>query len=102
MTAGDFLRPHVDHALHPVTGKTRLSNLLLYLTDCEGGELRLIGPDTEFKIKPKANRAVLFQSYGNAVHAVEPVISGERIALSVYFYSDAVKPTRQNQKADFL
>ena len=102
ITAGDFLRPHVDHAFHPVTGKTRMSNLLLYLTESDGGELRLIGPDAELKIKPKPNRAILFQSFGNAVHAVEPVKSGERIALSVYFYSDAVRPTRQNQKAEFV
>lgn len=102
MRPGDFLKPHIDHATHPHTGKTRMHNFLLYLTDCEGGELRLIGPDSELKIRPKRNRAVIFQSHGNAVHAVEPVISGERIALSVYFYSDKYRQERSNAKAEFL
>lgn len=102
MRPGDFLKPHVDHATHPNTGFTRMYNALLYLTECKGGELRLIGADTEFRLKPKPNRVVFFQSHGNAVHAVEPVLEGERIALSVYFYSRTFKPERANKKAAFL
>lgn len=102
MRPGDFLKPHVDHAIHPKTKHTRMFNALLYLTECEGGELRLIGPDTEVRIKPKKNRLAFFQSYGDAVHAVEPVTGGERIALSVYFYSSSQIPFRDNTKARFL
>lgn len=102
MREGDFLKAHVDHAMHPHLRIARMYNLLVYLTECDGGELRLIGDDSEFKIKPKKNRGVLFQSYGNAVHAVEPVKSGVRVALSVYFYSEEFIPIRSNTKAVFL
>ncbi len=102
MQKGDFLKPHVDHAINPVTGFTRVYNFLVYLTACEGGTLRLIGDDAEFRLQPKPNRACFFQSWGDAVHAVETVTGGERVALSVYFYSAEFVPARQNTKAVFL
>lgn len=77
---GDHLNIHLDYAMHPKLYLQRKFNLILYLNeeweDEWGGDLELWTHDADnnkpkfnaVKIKPKFNRAVLFDTTQNSWH----------------------------------
>lgn len=61
-------------------------SVLLYLnTDFEGGNLVFMDDGIDFVVEPKGGRVVIFSSSSNNIHRVEPVISGDRFLLSVWY-----------------
>lgn len=91
-TRGGKLDMHVDYSIHPVLGKTRCLNLIVYVTpewneDEWGGHLHLNGE----RIAPRFNRAVIFRTDGarEAYHGMpHPVTCPEntsRRSLAIYY-----------------
>lgn len=91
---GGKLDMHVDYSIHPLSGKTRCLNLIVYLTPdwnpSWGGELHL-GDD---RIQPLFNRAVLFRvdGFDEAVHGMPFPLSCPpdvcRRSLAIYYVRD--------------
>lgn len=79
---GGFLGKHRDSDVHPITGWYRKWNAILFLSDCEGGELLVDGCEP---IKPKLGRMVQFDSH--VPHEVLPVTSGDRKSVSLFWWS---------------
>jgi len=79
---GGFLSRHSDSERHARTGWYRQWNAILFLSECEGGELVL--EDKEF-ISPKCGRLVMFDP--RLDHEVLPVRSGQRLSLSMFWWS---------------
>lgn len=82
MREGGFLGLHQDGEKHPLTGWYRKWNAILFLSETTGGELKVEGHSP---IKPAPGRLVQFDS--NIPHQVLPVISGERMSLSIFWWS---------------
>lgn len=77
----EFYKRHVDDSKH----KRRVVSGIIYLNDdYEGGELHF--PFLDYKLKPKANTAVLFPSNFCFEHEACPVISGTKYAAVTWFY----------------
>ena len=106
MREGDFLSLHLDHDRHPHLGLRRAVNTVLFLGECEGGELELwdrgkVGPT--LSILPQSGRVVLFEP--DVPHAVASVRgSVPRRALSVYLYAPPWLPPGEalRPRAQFL
>lgn len=103
---GQELDPHVDFNRHPVTGRHRRLNLLLYLNpewqDDWGGSLQLHrdpslppGADEIVTVTPLANRCVLFETDEHSWHGFERICLPEnrrhlsRRSFALYFYSES-------------
>lgn len=75
---------------------------LILTDDYEGGEFEL--PEYNFKIKPKANSALIFP--GICSHKVNPVTKGSRKAIISFFCSEIEGKTKDNTaytvKSDFF
>jgi hypothetical protein len=79
---GGCLNPHLDYNIHPKLGLKRKINIIIYfsntLTEENGGHLGLWNHDTKTnepttihsEIKPKFNRAVIFDTTQNSWHGI--------------------------------
>lgn len=77
-----FLAPHVDSEKHPVRQWFRVASSVLFLSECEGGELCVEGLDP---IAPNPGKLVTLPS--NRKHWVRPVLAGNRYTLSVFWWA---------------
>ena len=85
---GGCLPCHRDAVAHPLTGWTRRYNAILYLDTCSGGDL-VFSDDNNAetsRVAPVKNRLVIFPV--SSRHEVEPVISGERRSLSLFWWDN--------------
>lgn len=97
-----YLFPHVDAGIHPATGKRKHITVLLYLGECEGGELEFwsgdncAGEDPKlhellYTIKPEHGKVVVFVNNDYAWHsAAKNTGDSDRIVMTVSFLSDEV------------
>lgn len=83
MVAGDFLKEHLDHAVHPHLGMKRTHNAILFLGG--DGDLVVGRGSCETRVTPTPGRVCVFETTDDAWHRVEAV-SELRRSLSVYFY----------------
>jgi len=93
---GGKLFMHLDYSIHPLTGKERRVNLILYLNHWNSsysGNLELWSQGLEkleCEIEPIFNRAVIFETSDESWHGIpEPVTCplGRR-SLAVYYVSE--------------
>ena len=98
-TGGRF-QPHRDTP-HPYQHR-RFAMSLFLNDDYEGGEFEL--PEYNFKIKPKANCALVFP--GISTHKVNQVTKGTRKVIITFFCSEIEGKTKNNStysvKSDFF
>lgn len=73
ITGQDF-PPHVDTVYARDDQYAGMHTILIYLSECEGGETRLINNDVYHDVKPYPGRALVFYHY--YVHAGLPVLGG--------------------------
>jgi len=111
---GGKLDLHLDYSMHPVTGKERRLNLIVFMSrewdEIWGGCLELWNANCTKRIKsivPKFNRAVIFETGNTSWHGVPcPVhcpMGKTRDSIACYFVSDptpSMDSTRQ--KAAFV
>ncbi|OAG33056.1 hypothetical protein NEIG_00874 [Nematocida sp. ERTm5] len=108
--AGDFLLPHDDcvsgrvlafsfYLNDPTTEDTSTESILLKETEHsveqKNGALVLYEPDGHTvakRVKPIANRLVIFEVSGKSYHEVEIMTSGERLALTGWLRSNEYNP----------
>jgi hypothetical protein len=95
---GGSLPLHLDADHHPNTGWTRVASAMLYLSSCEGGEFVLhdqapnhatgvIEYPINTQIAPTPGTLIIFRCSDYSWHSVNPVISGQRLSLSLFFWS---------------
>lgn len=91
---GDYLAPHVDAGIHPITGQRKVATALLYLTPAELSFWRgdvCTDPDPEVWLEEKIvvapNTCVLFANDDFAWHSV-PRVQGTRVVLTVSYMAD--------------
>lgn len=114
--SGGKLNTHLDYSIHPKLGLQRKFNIIIYLNsswkDNWGGSLGLWGNDSPKKpgalvksIKPKFNRAIIFDTTQNSWHGLpEPINCPEdqfRKSLAVYYLCDPPKKISKRGKALF-
>ncbi len=101
MEAGGHLGLHVDAQSHPLKPWKRMASAVLYLDDCEGGELEFCDEHGAVKtsIAPKFNRLALFACEGNW-HRVAPCQSLRR-SLCLFFWAMTTEMARAT-KASFV
>lgn len=103
---------HLDYSIHPITGKERRLNIILYLNrswkEEYGGHLELW--DREFtgpkqRILPVFNRAVLFQTSDISYHGMPRALAcplGEgRKSMAIYYVSPPRPHAAHRLKAEF-
>ena len=104
---------HLDYSIHPVSGKERRVNLIVYLNkdwcDDYGGHLQLWNADmSECKsiITPSFNSAVLFRTSDISYHGLpEPLrcpLGTYRKSLAIYYISPARPSAPLRLKAEFF
>lgn len=109
---GGKLDMHLDYSIHPITGKERRVNLIVYLNkDWEenyGGDIQLW--DSEFteakqNVFPLFNRAVIFQtndiSYHGMPYPVKCPEGNSRKSIAIYYVSDPTHVGEVRYKAHF-
>lgn len=79
---GGYLKRHTDGERHPTTGWFRRFNAIVFLSDCDGGELVIDGHDP---VRPRFGQVVGFES--SVPHEVLPVTGGVRKTLSLFWWS---------------
>ena len=110
---GGKLDMHLDYSIHPVTGKERRVNLIIYFTkewkDEYGGAIELWNEDftkCEKKLHPCFNKAILFRTSDVSYHGLPLPIKcpqgNSRKSIAIYYVSDP-RPDLQNirHKAQF-
>jgi hypothetical protein len=111
------LEMHLDYSIHPVTGKERRLNLLIYMNkDWQqewNGNLELWkGTDKEMttgpitNIMPLFNQAVIFRTTDISWHGMPkplqcPIDVGRK-SIAIYYVSNARADVTQRYKASFL
>jgi Rps23 Pro-64 3,4-dihydroxylase Tpa1-like proline 4-hydroxylase len=108
---GGILLPHLDYSIHPMSGKERRLNIILYLNEqwdpSFNGETTLFDPRMTpiAKVFPKFNRAVLFRTNDVSWHGVVPQIACPgnvvRKSAAIYYVSDPQEGVQQREKAMF-
>lgn len=104
---------HLDYSIHPVSGKERRVNLIIYLNkdwhDDYGGNLQLWNADmSECKsiITPSFNSAILFRtsdiSYHGLPYPLQCPLGEYRKSLAIYYISHARPNTHLRMKAAFF
>jgi hypothetical protein len=109
---GGKLDMHLDYSIHPITGKERRVNIILYLNkewkEEWGGDLELwdaafTGPVTT--VTPTFNRAVLFQTNDISWHGIpHPIRCPDgvgRKSLAIYYVSPPESIQNIRLKAQF-
>lgn len=111
MTRGGKLDMHLDYNVHPVSGKQRMVNLILYLGDWDpawGGALQMF--DAGFtrsvtQIQPRHNSALLFQTTGAAFHGIPTPIAcpagAWRKTVTVFYVANLADDGASRFKAEF-
>lgn len=78
---GGRLEWHHDGERHPLLGWKRELNAVLFLSECDGGEL-----ETEHDlVTPVLGEVVIFDA--SVKHRVRPVTNGDRKTLSLFWWS---------------
>lgn len=109
---GGKLDMHLDYSKHPLSGKERRLNLILYINEgweeTWGGHLELW--DGSFtscvaRVSPVFNRAVLFRTSDISYHGLpQPLTCPEsagRKSLAIYYVSPSREGAAQRHKAEF-
>jgi Rps23 Pro-64 3,4-dihydroxylase Tpa1-like proline 4-hydroxylase len=110
---GGHLSVHLDYSLHPVTGKERRLNLLVFLNEDwkeeYGGDLLLMNDinakdEDIVKVSPTWNTAILFKTTDDSFHGLPiPTKTDEfRKSLAIYYVSDPRSDATMRQKAQFF
>lgn len=115
--SGGKLDMHLDYSIHPVSGKERRLNIILYLNDDWdegwGGHLHLgdANPDGSLKslakrVSPAFNTAVLFRTSDISWHGLPfPITCPEgrgRQSLAIYYVTDPRLEVTPRYKAQFV
>lgn len=96
------LNMHLDYSIHPLTGKERRVNLIVYLNDCSSGDLVLSSTSNchaaasvaatalgaVSRITPRFNRAVFFRTCDISWHGIPARTQTPRLSAAVYYVSD--------------
>jgi Rps23 Pro-64 3,4-dihydroxylase Tpa1-like proline 4-hydroxylase len=111
--SGGKLDTHLDYAIHPVTGKERRINIILFLNkdwnEEYGGDLQLW--DAELKtcsqvMPPKYNTAVIFRtcdiSYHGLPFPLKCPTDMHRRSIAIYYVSEPRPETVKRYKAKFF
>lgn len=110
---GGKLDMHLDYSIHPITGKERRLNLIVYLNrewkEAYGGHLELWDrafTRCEKKILPCFNRAVLFETSDISYHGMPaPLVCPEeegRKSIAMYYVSPPRAHVLHRPKAQFF
>ncbi len=110
---GGKLDMHLDYSIHPLSGKERRFNLIIYLNEHwlpeYGGNLQLWDKDLlrcESQVPALFNSAVLFRTSDISFHGVPDPIKcppGEmRKSLAVYYVSEPREGATHRYKAQFF
>jgi len=104
---------HLDYSLHPISGKERRCNLIIYLNedwkDEYGGNLQLYNEDRTHctdMIAPSFNTAVLFRTSDLSYHGLPKPMNAPssmfRKSLAIYYVSEPRVKATQRAKAQFF
>ena len=94
---GSFLNVHVDNSSHPVNGRYRRLNLLIYLNphwnEAKGGHFELWSNDLKEStaILPVFNRMLIFATNKTSWHGYRPVNTPDgdtRKSINIYYFSE--------------
>lgn len=113
MTQGSKLDMHLDYSIHPISGKERRVNLIIYLSEDWnenwGGALELWDSKytkCEKKIFPKFNRAVLFRTSDLSYHGIPSPIKCpkevSRKSIAAYYLSEPRDNASLRKRAEFF
>ncbi len=102
--SGQGLYPHVDFNYHPLDGRHRRLNLIIYLNEDWqedwGGNLELhsnpwdLNNNRISSVLPEMNRAILFETNEHSWHGFQPIRSPDpasplaRRSFAIYLYTD--------------
>lgn len=101
---GGELPLHLDSDHHPIASWERSVSAVLYLSECEGGELSLWnaeGNAVEKQIAPRPGRLVLFECTDVSWHSVSKVVTGRRLSVSMFFWRIPTREHFQRSRAEF-
>lgn len=109
---GGKLDMHLDYSIHPISGKERRVNLIIYMNknwkeeyngDIQFWDANFTGPVQ--RIYPGFNRAVIFRTSDISYHGIPtPIDCPEdtaRKSIAIYYVSDARTGTTQRLKAQY-
>lgn len=89
--SGHGLRYHVDFPFSNSARGFRVANLIVYLSNCDGGRFQLLDPGyktVEAEIVPEATKFCLFPTSEHTPHGHSMVRSGQRLSFNLYFYAE--------------
>jgi len=107
------LNTHLDYSIHPLTGKERRLNLIIYINkdwqDHWGGNLQIMddpeNPGCKVTVKPKYNSALIFQTCDSSFHGIPELIQcppeRSRNSLAVYYVTPPREGVTTRPKAKF-
>ena len=109
---GGKLDMHLDYSIHPVTGKERRVNLIVYLNEVWErswhGDLQLWNSsftECEKRVYPFMNRAAIFRTSDISYHGMptplECPVTQSRKSLAIYYVSDPRPQATPRYKAMF-
>lgn len=107
---GGKLYLHLDYSIHPLSGKERRINIIIYMNKNwkfqEGGNLELWSAGLKECVKVVEcgfNRAVIFQTFDESWHGLPQVITRKdgRKSLAVYYVSEPRVDATLRYKAQF-
>jgi len=109
---GGKLDMHLDYSLHPISGKERRINLIIYLNknwkEEYNGELQFWNnefTDCEAKIYPLFNRAIIFKTSDISYHGLPQLINcppeKRRKSIAIYYVSEPRENITHRTKACF-
>lgn len=104
---------HLDYSIHPITGKERRVNLIIYMNknwkDEYGGHLELWNSELTKCTKviaPSWNSAVLFRTNNISYHGLPKPIKCEdgehRKSIAIYYVSEPTATAAPRYKAEFF
>ena len=109
---GGKLDVHLDYSIHPISGKERRVNLIIYLNkewkEEYNGDLQLWDDNFQGAVKkyyPVYNRAVLFRtsdiSYHGLPHPIKCPDNTGRKSLAIYYVSEQRENATKRYKAEY-
>lgn len=108
---GGKLYLHLDYSIHPLSGKERRINIIIYMNknwdSKEGGNLELWSAglrECAQVVECSFNRAVIFQTFDESWHGLPQAVTREegRKSLAVYYVSDPRPDATLRYKAQFV
>lgn len=99
---------HLDYSIHPVSGKQRRLNLIIYMNegwkDEYGGHLEINGEKID--AGARFNTAIIFKTTDTSFHGVpKPIRCPDglfRQSIAVYYVSDPMEDATPRYKAEFF